>query len=176
MLVPKRARLPCHEQGQFHSLSPWAMVNLAKSILYGWSSSFWIPEAPGKPPLCQRTVTKEELSGPRLPARHGPCPLDLSPAALHNSLQALSTGTLQESERVLWLLSLTDTILRGCGSLVGCCPVELNTGDFPDDLPRCSSVAQPLTLGELSRGPLASLPVSRSYRESVFKNCMKSPV
>lgn len=97
MLAPKRPTLPCHEQSQCHSPPPWAMVNLAKNILYGWNSSFWIPEAPRKPPLWQRTMTREELSG-LTPCQAWPvlCLLipKQFPAALTNHLQALSHRNL----------------------------------------------------------------------------------
>lgn len=100
MLAPKRPTLPCHEQGQFHSPPPWAMVNLYKNILYGWHSSFWIPEAPGKPPLWQRTMTREELSA-LTPCQAWPLSSELIllipkqfPAALPNPLQVLSHRNL----------------------------------------------------------------------------------
>lgn len=53
MLALKCPTPPCHEQGQFHSLPPWAMVNLAKKDLL-WMALF---------PLDPRSSWKGLLSG-----------------------------------------------------------------------------------------------------------------
>lgn len=87
-----------------------------------------------------------------------------SPAALHHPLRALSHRNLMGICKCSMVPDLSDTILGRRGCLIGCCPVGLNTGDSPDDFPCCSSVAQPLTLDMLSRGPLATLPASISYK------------